>query len=105
MSTWRCGWICPRSYFFAVVWWSLKTAAATIAGFAVSPPTALAFPKIDTSIALLRDVLGEQAYEPLARKSETMTTASMVTYTYDQIDQARTELVQRAGSPGNKDRG
>ena len=27
MSTWRCGWICPRSYFFAVVWSSLKTAA------------------------------------------------------------------------------
>jgi hypothetical protein len=19
MSTWRCGWICPRSYFFAAV--------------------------------------------------------------------------------------
>jgi len=28
----------------------------------------------------------------LARKGETMTTATMVTYAYDQIDQARTEL-------------
>jgi hypothetical protein len=30
----------------------------------------------------------------LARKDETMTTAEMVTYAYDQIDQARTELEQ-----------
>ena len=28
----------------------------------------------------------------LARKGETMTTAEMVAYAYDQIDQARTEL-------------
>ena len=28
----------------------------------------------------------------LARKGETMTTAAMVTYAYDQIDQTRTEL-------------
>ena len=31
-------------------------------------------------------------YESLARKGETMTTAEMVTYAYDQIDQARAEL-------------
>jgi hypothetical protein len=43
-------------------------------------------------IAHLRDVLGEASYETLARKGETMTTAAMVTYEYDQIDQARTEL-------------
>jgi hypothetical protein len=43
-------------------------------------------------IAHLRDVLGEATYESLARKGETMTTAAMVTYAYDQIDQARTEL-------------
>ena len=36
--------------------------------------------------------LGDPAYESLARKGETMTTAAMVTYAYDQIDQARTEL-------------
>jgi hypothetical protein len=33
-----------------------------------------------------------QTYESLARKGETMTTAAMVTYAYDQIDQARAEL-------------
>jgi hypothetical protein len=37
-------------------------------------------------------VLGEATYESLARKGETMTTAAMVAYAYDQIDQARTEL-------------
>ena len=33
-----------------------------------------------------------QTYESLARKGETMTTADMATYAYDQIDQARAEL-------------
>jgi hypothetical protein len=31
-------------------------------------------------------------YESLARKGEAMTTAAMVTYAHDQIDQARTKL-------------
>ena len=66
--------------------------AATIAGFAVSPLAATGLPEFNTAIAHLRDVLGDQTYESLARKGETMTTAAMVTYAYDQIDQARTEL-------------
>ena len=37
-------------------------------------------------------MLGEATYESLAREGETMTTAAMVAYAYDQIDQARTEL-------------
>jgi hypothetical protein len=65
---------------------------ATIAGFALSPFSASAFPEITTAITHLRDVLGEQTYETLARKGETMTTAAMVTYALDQIHQARTEL-------------
>jgi predicted ATPase len=65
--------------------------AATIAGFAASPLTATAA-EFTTAIAHLRDVVGEATYESLARKGETMTTAAMVTYAYDQIDQARTEL-------------
>jgi hypothetical protein len=51
-----------------------------------------AFREITTAITHLRDVLGDPAYESLARRGETMTTAAMVTYAYDQIDQARTEL-------------
>ena len=66
--------------------------AATIAGFALSAFSASAVPEITTAIIHLRDVLGDQAYESLARKGETMTTAEMATYAYDQIDQARTEL-------------
>ena len=66
--------------------------AATIAGFALSPFSASAVPEITTAITHLREVLGEATYESLARKGETMTTAAMATYAYDQIDQARTEL-------------
>jgi predicted ATPase len=66
--------------------------AATIAGFALSPLVAAGVPEITTAITHLRDVLGEATYESLARKGETMTTAAIATYAYDQIDQARTEL-------------
>ena len=54
--------------------------------------TAVAMPELGTAITHLRDVLGDQTYESLARKGETMTTAEVATYAYDQIDQARAEL-------------
>jgi predicted ATPase len=66
--------------------------AATIAGFALSPLAASAVPQLGRAITHLRDVLGDPAYESLAHKGETMTTAAMATYAYDQIDQARAEL-------------
>jgi predicted ATPase/class 3 adenylate cyclase len=66
--------------------------AATITGFAISAHTAAAIPEINTTIAHLRDVLGDQTYESLAHKGETMTTAEIVAYAYAQIDQARAEL-------------
>ena len=66
--------------------------AATIAGFASQAPHRGTSPRFSTAIAHLRDVLGDQTYESLARKGETMTTAAMATYAYDQIDQARAEL-------------
>jgi hypothetical protein len=68
--------------------------AATIAGFAVTSPVA-ALPvtaEFGTAIAHLRNVLGEATYESLARQGETMTTAAMATYAFDQIEQARAEL-------------
>jgi hypothetical protein len=49
-------------------------------------------PELGTAITHLRDVLGDQVYESLTRKGETMSTAAMATYAYDQIDQARIEL-------------
>ena len=66
--------------------------AATIAGFALSPMAATGVPEITTAITHLREVLGDEDYESLARQGETMTTAAVATYAYDQIDQARTEL-------------
>ncbi len=68
------------------------TNQTVIAGFAVDPLTAHLIPEINTTIAHLREVLGDQTYESLARKGETMTTAAIATYAYDQIDQARAEL-------------
>ncbi len=66
--------------------------AATMTGFAPISLTAATLPELETAISHLRDVLGDQTYESLARKGETMTTAEMATYAYDQIDQARAEL-------------
>jgi tetratricopeptide (TPR) repeat protein len=67
--------------------------AATIAAFAtVNPMTTTTLPELGTAITHLRAVLGEATYESLAHKGEAMTTAAMVNYAYDQIDQARTEL-------------
>ena len=65
---------------------------AIIAGFAVSPVTKGWLPELGAAISRLRDALGDQTYESLARKGETMTTAEIVAYAYDQIDQARAEL-------------
>jgi predicted ATPase len=66
--------------------------AATIAGFALGPLTASTVLQITTAITHLREVLGDQTYESLAREGENMTTAAMATYAYNQIDQARAEL-------------
>jgi hypothetical protein len=66
--------------------------AATISGVAATAFTLASYPLLNTTIAHLRGVLGEQAYESLARNGEGMTTAAIVAYAYDQIDQARAEL-------------
>jgi predicted ATPase/class 3 adenylate cyclase len=67
-------------------------AAATITGFSFSHLIAQWVPKINDVVAHLRDVLGYQAYESLARAGEVMTTAAIAAYAYDQIDRARAEL-------------
>jgi hypothetical protein len=67
--------------------------AATIAGFAtINPMAATALPQLGTAITHLREVLGDQTYESLAQKGETITIAAIATYAYDQIDEARAEL-------------
>ena len=49
-------------------------------------------PEVATAIAHLREVVGDRTYESFACAGKTMTTAAMVTYAYDQIDQARAAL-------------
>jgi len=49
--------------------------AATIAGFAVNTFTSASVPELDTAIPHLRDALGDQTYESLARRGEAMTTS------------------------------
>ncbi|HUO36389.1 MAG TPA: hypothetical protein VMU34_00355 [Mycobacterium sp.] len=67
-------------------------AAATIMGYGDVPGSRLVFTEVDSAIAHLREVLGDQAYESLARQGESMTVAAIVKYAFDQIDQARAEL-------------
>ncbi|OBI97287.1 cyclase [Mycobacterium alsense] len=67
--------------------------AATIAGFAaVNPMVAVSLPELRPLTTHLRDVLGDRAYESLARRGAAMTIAAIAAYAYDQIDQARMEL-------------
>jgi hypothetical protein len=66
--------------------------AAMIAGFTFNPLTVAWIPKIAATIAHLREVLGGTTYESLAHSGAAMTTSAMVTYAYDQIDQARAAL-------------
>ncbi len=72
--------------------------AATISGSAFSPLTAGAFFELSSTIGELREVLGKQIYESLAHHGAAMSTAAVVTYAYDQIDQARTYLEDPTGN-------
>jgi hypothetical protein len=66
--------------------------AATMSGIAATPVARMSFPEINTAITHLRDVLGDEAYESMARVGENMTNAAMATYALEQIDGARAEL-------------
>ncbi len=69
--------------------------AATISAFAAAPLTRTGVPEIDTTISHLREVLGDEVYESLACKGETMTNAEMAAYALEQIDRARADLLHR----------
>ncbi len=72
--------------------------AATIAAFAADPLTRMAFPEITTTIAHLREVLGDETYESLAPRGESMTNAAMAAYAFEQIDLARASILHEDGS-------
>ena len=52
------------------------------------PSRAVAFPRSTSTISHLREVLGDEAYESLARIGENMTNAAMADYAFEQIDRA-----------------
>ena len=68
--------------------------AATIAGLTARLLRASHFPQVGTTITHLREVLGDQTYESLARAGENMTNAEMASYALDKIDLARSHLRQ-----------
>jgi hypothetical protein len=68
-------------------------AAATIVGFAATVFALAAFPEITTTIAHLREVLGDKAYESFTHNGASMTSANAARYALEQIQLARTELI------------
>ncbi len=55
----------------------------------------MAFPEITTTIAHLRDILGDERYESLARAGQAMSNAEMAAYAFEQIDAARAKLTDQ----------
>jgi hypothetical protein len=47
---------------------------------------------LPVAVAHLREILGDAAYESLARRGEAMTMATIVAFAYDEIDHARMQL-------------
>jgi predicted ATPase len=68
-------------------------AAATMIGFAGTAFALATFPEIRTTIAHLREVLGDNAYGSLAHAGESMSNAAMANYALHEIDRARAELL------------
>ncbi len=70
-------------------------AAVVVSFAALNPLAVVSNPQIAAIINHIRENLGPQAYDALVREGATMTPAAMVTYAYEQIDQARAELGRR----------
>ncbi len=63
-------------------------AAATISGFADSAISLATYPRIGPALDRLRQVLGNERYESLARAGSSMTNSGMAGYALKQIDEA-----------------
>jgi predicted ATPase/class 3 adenylate cyclase len=73
-------------------------AAATIMGYGDVPSSRQVFLEVDSAIAHLRQILGDEVYESLARKGQSRTVAAIVKYAFGEIEQARAELNAGADS-------
>ncbi len=67
---------------------------ATISGTLSSPLARNYYPEIDLAVAHLRDVLGADLYESFAHAGRSVTNAGMAKYALEQIELARSRLVQ-----------
>jgi predicted ATPase len=74
-------------------------AAATISGFTATPYTRASYIEMNILITNLRELLGDDTYEALARTGKAMAPAAMATYAFEQIDLARVKLEQVDKSP------
>lgn len=66
--------------------------AAVVGGYAFGHITKAWIPELATAIEHLREVFGDQRYDELVQTGSAMSTATVVAYAYDQIDQARAKL-------------
>jgi predicted ATPase/class 3 adenylate cyclase len=73
-------------------------AAATICAFAEVPVARGTYPEINTTLAHLREVLGDERYESLAQAGMTMSNAAMAKFAIEQIDQVRAHLMSAGDS-------
>ncbi len=72
--------------------------AATVIGKAVTPMTQLAYLELNSAIAQLREVLGDEKFEQFSRVGAAMSNAAMATYALEQIALARADLATAGGS-------
>jgi predicted ATPase len=74
-------------------------AAARLSGFADSSFVRAGFPEVAAAIDHLRELLGDDSYEALARDGKNMSNAEIAAYAFEQIDRVRAELSHEDGSP------
>jgi hypothetical protein len=67
--------------------------AATFSAFATTPFALATYPEINATVGHLREVLGSEAYESLVQSGAAMPNTALVTYAFEQIDQARAEVL------------
>jgi predicted ATPase len=72
--------------------------AATVSGFSDLTLSRVTYPLVSAALSHLREVLGDERYETLARSGATMTNAAMARYALEQIDLARAQFAATGSS-------
>jgi predicted ATPase len=74
-------------------------AAATLSASGTNPFARTTYPELQGTIMHLREVLGDETYESFRNVGESMTSAAMAAYAFEQIDLVRAQLRQADKSP------